>query len=171
MIIPRRFRKSTYRKRSRCLSIVVFPDQESVFQAYRLLYNHGISLEHLAIVGQGFNSLERVGLKNPLVIIGRKACASAIATCALGVALAIAAKLHWPVPVDWAVLIPAIAGLSSLLGALLGGLFSFLGEGTAANVYRHHLRHGRYLLMVEGSAELIRLSQEVLDYYAALSPY
>ncbi len=171
MIIPPRFSKATYRKRSRCLSVVVFPDQESVFQAYRLLYHHGISLEHLAIVGQGFNSPERVGLRKPLAIIGRKSLQCAIAACSVGVAVAIAAKLWWSLPVDWPLLLAVVAGVSSLVGVLLGGVLSLLGEGTAASVYRHHLQRGHYLLMVEGSEDVIRLGQEVLDYYAALSPY
>ena len=54
----------TRSKHSR-LMIAVLPDESSAFEAYRLLQCHGISPEHLALVGKGYSSPDSVGLFNP----------------------------------------------------------------------------------------------------------
>lgn len=150
---------------------MVFPDEGSVFQAYRLLHYHGISPEQLAIVGQGYSSPERVGLMNPFRIVACKAIAYAIVASIVGGCLGVGAILLWHLHQDLMLILPVCALVSGLAGALLGGLFGLFGEGTTASVYRHHLRQGRYLLMMEGSENLVRWGQEVLGYYSAPSPH
>jgi len=169
--ISRLFRKSPLGRRTSHLAIVVFPDEGSVFQAYRLLHYHGISPEHLAIVGQGYSSPERVGLMNPLSIVFRKAIIYAVVASLVGAVLSAIVVLLWKLQQEIAMVVPTCALISGLSGAMMGGLFGLLGEGSTASVYRHHLRQGRYLLMMEGSENLVRWGQEVLGYYSAASPH
>lgn len=171
MSISRLFRKTSLGRRTAHLAIVVFPDEGSVFQAYRLLHYHGISPEHLAIVGQGYSSPERVGLMNPFRIVVRKAIIYAIVASVVGVCIGGLVLLIGKLQHEWMLILPTCAVVSALSGAFLGGLFGLFGEGTTASIYRHHLRQGRYLLMMEGSENLVRWGQEVLGYYSAPSPH
>lgn len=171
MSISRLFRKSSLGRRTTHLAIVVFPDEGSVFQAYRLLHYHGISPEHLAIVGHGYSSPERVGLMNPLRIVICKAIAYAVFAGLVGICLSFAIVMIGRLQHEIALILPVCALISGLAGAFLGGLFGLFGEGTTASIYRHHLRQGRYLLMMEGSENLVRWGQEVLGYYSAPSPH
>lgn len=158
-------------RRSSYLAIVVFPDEGTVFQAYRLLHYHGISPEHLAIVGQGYSSPERVGLMNPVQIVIRKAIAYAIMAGAIGAVVAGITVLMGRLEQDTTRVLIVASLISVMTGAMLGAVFGLLGEGTAASIYRHHLHQGRYLLMMEGPENLVRWGQEVLGYYSTPSPH
>lgn len=171
MSISRLFRKSPLGRRTTHLAIVVFPDEGSVFQAYRLLHYHGISPENLAIVGHGYSSPDRVGLMNPLRIVFHKAIVYALVASLVGTVLSAVALVLWRLQHELVLVVPTCAVISGLSGALLGALFGLFGEGTTASVYRHHLRQGRYLLMMEGSENLVRWGQEVLGYYSTPSPH
>lgn len=61
----RMFRKSG-RMRSSHLAAIVLPDRDAAMSGYRLLQHHGISPEHIAIVGYGYNTPEQVGILRPL---------------------------------------------------------------------------------------------------------
>uniref|UniRef100_A0ACD5GWD0 Uncharacterized protein n=1 Tax=Desertifilum tharense IPPAS B-1220 TaxID=1781255 RepID=A0ACD5GWD0_9CYAN len=171
----RRFRKTKFKRRSH-LAIAVLPDAEAVFAAYRLVQQHGISPEYLAIVGKGYNSPEWVGLLKPMQITFRQARSMAIATGGLGAIagflIILTLKVWWVPPIDlsWA-LFPAAILVCGFCGAVVGGLMGFFGEGSTAGIYRHHLRQGRYLLMVEGPEPLVRLSKEVLSQYSTPRAY
>jgi len=169
--ISRLFRKSPLGRRTTHLAIAVFPDEGSVFQAYRLLHYHGISPEHLAIVGTGYSSPERVGLMNPFHIVARKAIAYAVIASLVGISLSLAAMMLWKLHHELGQILIVCSLTSGLAGAVLGALFGMFGEGTTASVYRHHLRQGKYLLMMEGSENLVRWGQEVLGYYSTPSPH
>jgi hypothetical protein len=176
VLISRFFRKPPLGRRSNHLAIAVFPDEGTVFQAYRLLHYHGISPEHLAIIGQGYSSPDRVGLMNPTQIVVRKAIVYAMATAAVTVlacsgAMALIKDLHQHVVAILPVLvgIPLLGVVSGALGAALGAVMGLLGEGTTISIYHHHLRQGRYLLMMEGSEQLVRRGQEILSYYSTSS--
>ncbi len=168
MSISRLFRKSALGRRTTHLAIAVFPDENSVFQAYRLLHYYGISPEHLAIVGQGYSHPDRVGLIPPLRIVLYKTIAWAAIASLAGISLSILIWLWAPHQTLMLALV-TFAFTGSLIGGISGALFGILGEGTTASVYRHHLRQGRYLLMMEGSEELVRWGQEVLNDYSAPS--
>lgn len=171
MFISRFFKKSPLNRRSSHLAVVVFPDEGTVFQAYRLLHYHGISPENLAIVGHGYSSPERVGLMNPAQIVVRKAIVYAIVAGVVGTLLGLGAILLKKLEYEL-ILSLSLAGLfSALCGAFMGALLGLLGEGTTASVYHHHLRRGRYLLMMEGPENLVRWGQEVLSYYSTATLY
>lgn len=162
-------------KRHHYLAIIALPDEASAFQAYRLLQYHGISPEHLAIVGQGYSSPEGVGLLQPVQIALRNARRLALLAGALGLAMGVVSfavlNLAFKVPVTLSLLllIPAAGTVGGFCGAVVGALFGFLGEGSTAGIYRHHLRQGHYLLMMEGPEKIVRLGQHVLKQYCKTS--
>ncbi|MBD1938576.1 hypothetical protein [Microcoleus sp. FACHB-68] len=166
-----RFLHKASLKRHTYLAIMALPDEASAFQAYRLLQYHGISPEHLAIVGEGYSSAERVGLLEPTQIALRKARRLAMFTGAFGAVMGAVAlsilNLGFKIPlsVNLMLVIPASSVIAGFFGAVLGALFGFLGEGSTAGIYRHHLRQGHYLLMMEGPEKLVRLGQDVLKQY------
>ncbi len=165
-----RFLGKTSPKRHNYLAIIALPDEASAFQAYRLLQYHGISPEHLAIVGQGYSSPEGVGLLEPMQIALRNACRLAMLAgtlgSAMGVVFLMVLNVGFKVPLTLSLLlIPAGGIVGGFCGAVVGALFGFLGEGSTAGIYRHHLRQGHYLLMMEGPEKIVRLGQQVLKQY------
>lgn len=172
-----RFLRHTRRIHRNHLAIVVLPNEAAAFQTYRLLQYHGISPEHLAIVGEGYSSPDRVGLLEPMQIAISKARHLSIFAGSLGsaVGMGMFLLLHWQIGVfpslSTLLAVGAIGIISGFLGAVVGALFGFLGEGSTAGIYRHHLRRGHYLLMMEGPETLVRWGQEVLNYYSATKTY
>jgi hypothetical protein len=174
-------------RRQSHLAVIELPDEIAAFQAYRLLQYHGISPENLAIVGDGYSSPERIGLLRPLQIARRKSLRFAIVAASFGsiigtilVLASITQQLSlqpiaalYPHLLNWHgwLIVPALSLACGTLGALIGGLFGFFGEGTAAGIYRHRLRQGHYLLMIEGSEKLVRWAQEVLSQYSTSRLY
>lgn len=169
MAIAQFLRRGALKRRPTYLAIVVLPDEATAFQAYRLLHYHGISPENLAIVGEGYSSPERVGLMQPAQIALKKARSFALTAGFLGSATCLAISLFRWMELNLLSAIPLTLIVSGVVGALLGALIGFLGEGSAASIYRHHLTQGRYLLLMEGSENLVRWGQEVLSHYSAPS--
>lgn len=171
MTIARFFRGSRFKRRLAHLAIVVLPDEASAFQAYRLLHYHGISPEHLAIVGEGYSSAERVGLRTPLQITVGKARRLGLSAMLSGAALSLVVSLIVNPGWNTALIVLVTGLLSGFCAAFVGALVGFLGEGSTASIYRHHLNQGRYLLLIEGSERLVQRGQEVLGHYSMTSPY
>lgn len=141
--------------------------------AYRLLHYHGISPENLALVGEGYSKPEWVGLVEPKRLARQraKACAFLGCVCSSAVGFALVGLLHgkyeMPFDLTLAMMIPGFALVGGLVGAAAGALIGLISEMGRLNIYRHHLRQGHYLLMIEGAEQIVRLSQEVLGQYAA----
>lgn len=183
-------RRNITPRRQRHLAVIELPDEISAFQAYRLLQYHGVSPENLAIVGDGYSSPDRIGLLRPFQIARRKSgkllvqCGSLGALLGLIKALWVSwqpqhigilagfspqlqqALLQLPTGALWLIFPLGFGLLCGLFGAIVGGCLGFFGEGTAAGIYRHRLRQGHYLLMIEGSEKLVRWCQEVLSQYS-----
>ncbi|MBD2327288.1 hypothetical protein H6G21_10415 [Alkalinema sp. FACHB-956] len=168
------------------LVVKVFPDEVSAFQAYRLLNYHGISPEHLTIVGEGYSRPERIGLLRPIQIIVRKAVGWAIVSAIVGTvvatalfwlihsqleALAFLRQPSWAMVGSSMMIIPMVGFSSGLLGAAIGTFLGAFGGGTVASLYRHHISRGHYLLLMEGSENLVRWGQEVLGHYSTSRLY
>ena len=176
MIVKRFLRKAKLPHQS-YLAVVVLPTEAAAFQAYRILQTQGISPEHLAIVGKGYSSPEGVGLLEPMEVSLEKALQTGLITGLVGwvvglvVVLIICLGFDLPMTHDLIVMVLASGILVGFLGSVLGGLVSFLTEGSAFGIYRHHLRHGRYLLMMEGPERLVRLGQEILSQYSVTKMY
>ena len=141
--------------------------------AYRLLHYHGISPENLALVGSGYSRPEWVGLSESGQLGRKRArlCAFVGSLLASAVCFALVGLFHTDFEVSLllplAILLPACALGGALAGAGLGWLTSRFSEMGRLSIYRHHLRQGHYLLMIEGTERTVRLSQEVLGQYAS----
>lgn len=178
-------RRRPPQRRQRHLAVIELPDEISAFQAYRLLQYHGISPENLAIVGDGYSSPDRIGLLRPMQIARRKSVSLSIAAGSFGAVIGLVLVMSLTaeqmngslmeflqgVDREYWLMIPAFSCMSGFLGAVLGALFGFFGEGTAAGIYRHRLKQGQYLLMIEGSEKLVRWGQEVLSQYSTSRLY
>lgn len=175
MTVKRFLRQATLTRRSH-LTVFILSDEAAAFQAYRLLQSHGISPEHLAIVGEGYSSPERVGLLKPMQIATRKAQVLAIFAGTVGTAIgfvgALFVHLGLALPISLNLLLVSVASgvMSGFCGAVAGALLGFLGEGSTSGIYRHYLKQGRYLLMMEGSEKLVRRGQEILSQYSTSKP-
>jgi len=166
--IPYCFQRAPLKRRASSLAVIVLANEATAFQAYRLLHYHGISPENLAIVGKGYSSPERVGLLSPGQIIRRIAWRSGLLAVAMGLVVSIGISLGFHLePTKMTTAIPLAVLASGLCGAVIGALFGLLGDGSVASIYRHHLKQGHYLLMIEGPETLVRWGQEVLGYYSA----
>jgi hypothetical protein len=150
---------------------VVLPNEATAFQAYRLLQYHGISPENLAIVGEGYSSPDRVGIRKPCQIALRQARRLALHALLLGTTLGVIVSLVSQVGLHWLIVGALTGSISGTCGAIVGWLIGYLGEGSTASIYRHHLNQGRYLLMMEGPETLVRWGQEVLSHYSTPSPH
>ncbi len=163
--------RKSRRSRRNHLAIVVFPTADAAFNAYRLLQQHGISPEHIAIVGKGFNRPERVGLLEPMQHAIQAANYAAFTGGSIGFAVGLAfvivmqAGLGTPITTGLLLTIPTASICLGFVAAVGGGLIGFLGEGSAASVYRYHLRQGHYLVMLEGTEKLVNRGQDILGEF------
>ncbi len=149
--------------------IAILPDESSAFEAYRLLQSHGISPEHMALVGRGYTRPEHVGLVPVYRVVwwyGRRFALGAGLLGAIGGAL-MQMVFQFPLwggaPSHLLVAMAAAGAIAGLVGAFLAAVVAGLRyRGAEAMAY---LRQGRYLLMVEGSETLTRQGREILDQY------
>ena len=171
-MIPSRLLRQHSRNRQTALAIIPLANEAATFDAYRLLQYHGISPEHLAIVGQGYSSPARVGLLEPMQIAVDQARRFLMVFATMGflvgsaLVLAFHLGLIHPLGFNPLLLIPGAVAIAAVLGGMVGGLIGLLGEGSTVGVYHHHLRQGGYLLMIEGSQQLVNLGEQVLKPYA-----
>jgi hypothetical protein len=95
------------------------------------------------------------------------AVAAAVGLAVSGGAIALFKELH----ASAHLLFPISGFLSAVCGGGVGAVLGILGEGSTAGIYHHHLRQGRFLLLMEGSEKLVRKGQEILSFYSAPSLY
>ena len=177
-MIRRLLQKQGLARRNTRLAVIVLPDEMSAFQAYRLLNYHGISPEHVAIVGTGYSSPERIGLLRPVQIAFRKAVLGGVLSGSLGLVAGVTLEILGHTPISQFIdlnlrllLIPILGVICFCIGAVVGWFVGLFGEGTAASIFRHHLNRGHYLLMIEGSEQLVHWGQEVLGHYSVSRIY
>ncbi|MDW8200314.1 MAG: hypothetical protein RML75_03775 [Cyanobacteriota bacterium SKYGB_h_bin112] len=143
-----------------------------MFQAYRMLQVEGISPEHLAIVGAGYSTPDRVGLHRPMRIALSQGMRWGLLLGTIGsflglvTILVLSLVIAVPSGLSSITLVLATGIITGFLGTVIGALVGFLGEGSAAGIYRHHLHQGHYLLMIEGSEHLVRMARDILNHYS-----
>lgn len=154
------------------LMIAVLPDESSAFEAYRLLQCHGISPEHLALVGKGYSSPDSVGLFSPVHTTWRYAKRGmlwlGIISMAVGSILCLILGIRLP-NLNWYQAIFTITATSGLIGIAIGGvvgsIYGWFFKSSLSMSCRSCLDRGQYLLMLEGSETLTRRGREILDDY------
>ncbi len=152
--------------------IVIFPDDEIAFDAYRFLQSNGISPENMVLVGEGFSSPEYLGCLMPPRQIARQTglrgiiwglkIGMTVAAIILGVAFYFK-LLSWMATI---VLVLAVLTTITILGGMGGWLFGFFHRSHISTKCRSYLRQGQYLLLLEGSESLIKRGREILHSYS-----
>jgi hypothetical protein len=163
------------------LIIAFLPDETAAFQAYmHLLRSHGIPPQNLALVGEGYSSLESVGLIEPKRMAWRYAkyvsVALALISMAIGAVLFMwygehlrflgLAQLVKDAP-NLTPLVMAIAFgiIGGGLGVLLGTMYGLFFKSNTSIICRKRLRRGQYILLIEGPEDITRRSREILGRY------
>jgi len=152
--------------------IVIFPDDELAFDAYRFLQSNGISPENMVLIGEGFSSPEYLSCLMPPKEIARQSGLNAMVmglkvgfvACLLIVILVFYFKfLSWIITI---LICGAVLTTTTLLAGLGGWLFGFFHRSHISTKCRSYLRQGQYLLLLEGSESLIRRGREILHSYS-----
>ncbi|MCS6960384.1 MAG: hypothetical protein RMK91_10090 [Pseudanabaenaceae cyanobacterium SKYGB_i_bin29] len=153
--------------------IVIFPDEELAFDAYRFLQINGISPENMVLVGKGFSSPEYLGCLMPPYRIARQTAiggmgsglriGSLLALLAMGLVLYLRLLPWW-----WAIgLGVSLLCGATLVGGILGWLFGWLHRSHISAKCRSYLNQGQYILLLEGSEAVIRRGREILHSYGS----
>lgn len=158
------------------LAIAAFPTAIAALQAYQLLQYYGISMEHLAIVGEGYTNPGQVGLRPPSRLAWQQAHSVAQSGAVVGAAVGFGlgfvyrwgslATVHWALPL-WMVILWGMVGggLGAVCGAIAG---LWVGRATVQRCW-HHLGQEHYLLMIEGPYPLVRRGRALLRSFGVLA--
>lgn len=148
----------------------VFPDRIQAEEAYSLLEKAGIPLETLSLLGKGYKSADEYGLIDPKDPAQQQMSFLSYWLIPFGFAAGFA--FSWLSGLETFAWAGSIGNhvIGGLLGAASGALGSFLvggGVGVAigagdALTYRNRLNAGKYVLIVEGSEDLIREATQIL---------
>ncbi|NEP17142.1 MAG: hypothetical protein F6J97_09570 [Leptolyngbya sp. SIO4C1] len=153
--------------------VAVLSDRMQVEAAYSALENEALPMEQISILGRGYQSADEFGLINPDEAADQQSNQLAYWVIPFGFAAGFAfSVLSGLQTFAWAgELGNHIVG--GLLGAASGGLGAFVvgrivgwtvGSGDAI-AYRNRLNRGKYLIIAEGTDELIRQATRVLRQY------
>lgn len=152
--------------------IVIFPDDELAFDAYRFLQSNGISPENMVLIGEGFSSPEYLSCLMPPKEIARQSSLGAMAIgikIGLVICLLIVTLVFYFKFFAWVMTLLICIGVlitTTILGGLGGWLFGFFHRSHISTKCRSYLRQGQYLLLLEGSESLIRRGREILHSYS-----
>ncbi len=153
--------------------IVIFPDDELAFDAYRFLQINGISPENMVLIGEGFSSPEYLSCLMPPKEIARQSALKAVESSAriglvvcgvMGAGIWYFQFLPWIATI---VLCGAVFTTIVILGGIGGWLFGFFHRSHISTKCRSYLRQGQYLLLLEGSESVIRRGREILHSYSS----
>jgi len=149
------------------LMIAVLPDELSAFEAYRLLQLHGISPEHLALVGEGYTKPESVGLIEPSKVVWRYGRYGMYFLSVVGLAIALVVAVSMNLGYQW-LFVAGMAGLGlgAIVGLMFGMIYGVIFKSATAIACHNCLKQGQYLLLLEGSEALTRKGKEILSSYA-----
>jgi len=153
--------------RERHLIIGVFADEPAVIAGLRSLQRSGLSLENIAIVGRGYRSPDAVGFADPLKVARTRALRTAIGTGTIGAVFGLVFNLITKIQIvpgnlllTW-LIAALLGGLSGVMGGLIaGGSFGLIFESGESISYRNRVEKGKFLLLVEGSEQIVRTAEE-----------
>jgi len=156
--------------RERYLLIACVADETSALGAYRTLQKGGLSPECMAIVGQGYRDCDAVGFAQPIPVAKSRAYQTAaftgVAGAVMGLAFLVATKIQvFPGNLFLNILLAVTsAGLSGAMGGfLVGGGVGLVSESGESSAYRNQVDRGKYLLLVEGTEDLVEQARQLLE--------
>ncbi|MCM1982425.1 hypothetical protein [Lyngbya confervoides] len=153
--------------------IAVLSNRTSVEQAYQALSRHNLPMDQISVVGPGYRSADEVNLINPDQAAGRLSQQLALWVIPFGfLAGAAFSFLSGLQTFAWAGEVGNHL-IGGLLGAASGGLGSWVvgkitgwtvGSGDAI-AYRNRLNLGRYLIVAQGTDDLIRQATKIIQKF------
>jgi hypothetical protein len=163
------------------LIIAFLPDETSAFQAYmHLLRSHGIPPQNLALVGEGYSSLESVGLIEPTRMAWRYAKYVSLALGLIGMAIGAIIFVWYSEHLQFLGLTQLVQDAPNLtlviiaiafgmigggIGVMLGTMYGLFFKSNTSIICRKRLRRGQYILLIEGPEDITRRSREILGKY------
>ncbi len=152
--------------------IAVLPDETSAFEAYQLLWRHGIPPQNLALVGKGYSNPDHVGLEEPRQIAKSSARNGSIILGTLTVLALLVSYFGFGLRLNPSVRLVMWQELAALLsislifgcgfGAILGFFYGVFFKSSTSIACRNCLKRGQYLLLLEGSEPLIKKAKQIL---------
>ena len=149
--------------------IAVYPNRIQAEAAYTALEKEGLPTEQISILGKGYKSADEYGLINPNQQAKKN----------------VNRLIFWLIPFGFVAgyifniltnieIIPAGGILNPIIGGLLGGVSGALGAffvggsvglsvGSGdALLYRNRLDAGKYLIIFQGTEELVKKATDIL---------
>jgi hypothetical protein len=154
------------------LMIAVLPDETSAFDAYQLLWRNGIPPQNLALVGKGFSNPDHVGLVEPRQIAKSYARNGSVSLGLFSVVSLLIWYLGYGFWTGSSTKIPTTEELGAIftvtlivgcgLGAALGFFYGVFFKSSTSIACRNCLKRGQYLLMLEGSEQMVKKAKQIL---------
>ncbi len=152
--------------------ITVYPNRIQVEAAYTALEKEGLPTEQISILGEGYKSTDEYGLINPKEQAKNNIQRLRYWLIPFGFAVGYAFNLLTNIkiiPVD-GIINPIIAGLlgaaSGVLGAVVVGDRVGVTVGNKdALLYRSRLDAGKYLIVFQGTEELVKKATSILHSF------
>jgi len=155
------------------LLVAVLANESAALRAYRLLQQGGISLENIAIVGQGYRDCDAVGFAEPLPVAKQRAFATAgftgVVGAIMGVVFQVITAPRFEVfpgnaPANWAIAALTAGASGAMGGFFVGGGVGFFSESGESLSYRVKVdQQGKYLVLVEGAEALVEQGRTLLE--------
>ena len=153
--------------------VAVLPDRLMAEEAYGALEKAGLPMQEISVLGRGYQDADEFGLINPDTAADEQSTLLAYWTIPFGFVAGVAfSVLSGLETFAWAGEVGNYL-ISGFLGAASGGLGAFMvgrlvgwtvGSGDAI-AYRNRLNQGKYLIIAQGTDELVRRATRILRRY------
>ena len=153
--------------------VAVLSNRLTAEKAYDALEKAELPMQEISVLGRGYQSAEEFGLINPNNAADEQSTLLAYWTIPFGFVAGVAfSVLSGLQTFAWAGEVGNYL-ISGFLGAASGGLGAFMvgrlvgwtvGSGDAI-AYRNRLNQGKYLIIAQGTDELVRRATQILRQY------
>ena len=149
--------------------IAVYPNRIEAEAAYTALEKSGLPIEQISILGKGYKSADEYGLINPNQEAKNNAQLLTIWLIPFGFIAGYAFNVLTNIDI-----IPNAGIINHIIGGLLGAASGYLGAFVVgggvgltfgsgdALIYRNRLKAGKYLIIFQGSEELVKGATTIL---------
>ncbi|MBW4654826.1 MAG: hypothetical protein KME20_17565 [Kaiparowitsia implicata GSE-PSE-MK54-09C] len=153
--------------------IAVLPDRIQAEAAYTALEAEGLPMDKVSLLGKGYKSADEYGFIDPNKPAKRMATQMSFWLVPFGFAAGYGFNVSTQI-----MLVPAIGAVGNhMLGGLFGAIAAamgsfFVGGGAGLSLgsgdalpYRNRLKAGKYIIVVEGAANLTNQATKILKQF------
>lgn len=153
--------------------IAVLKNRIEAEEAYSALEREGLPMDKVSILGKGYKSADELGLIDPKSEAKKQALRLAIWTIPFGFFAGFAFNLQTGIEiVEWAGSLGNHI-IGGIFGAIAGAMGSFFVGGGVGLIfssgdalpYRNRLNEGKYLIVVQGAANLTEQATPILRQF------